>query len=60
MNLTGFTAGASVQILRVVGSAGIAYAWGRHSMAVDTPTGPVQATVGLKSLQVFYAFSVSF
>jgi long-subunit fatty acid transport protein len=60
MNLTGVTAGASVNILRVVGSAGIAYAWGQQPIAFDSAMGSVHSTIGLRSLQLFYAFSVSF
>jgi len=60
MDLTGFTAGASVNILRVVGSAGIAYAWGRQSVSFDSAMGSVPSTIGFRSLQLFYAFSVSF
>ena len=60
MDLTGFTAGASVHILRIVGSAGVAYSWGRQLMNFDTPMGQAQSNIGLRSLQLFYGFSVSF
>ena len=60
MDLRGVTAGASVKILRVTGSAGLGYAWGRQSINFDSAMGQVQSTIGLRNLQLFYAFSVSF
>jgi len=60
MNLTGVTVGASVRVMRIVGSAGLAYVWGRQFINFDTPIGLAQSNIGLRSIQLFYAFSVSF
>lgn len=60
VNLVGATGGAAINIRGFVGSVGMAYIVGERQLDVSLPSGLVQPTVRVRSLQLLYALSFSF
>jgi hypothetical protein len=60
MNLSGVTAGAAISISRLTGSAGLAFITGRDPIEVPSLGGTLTPQLRVRSVQLFYAISVTF